>query len=113
MKTIISRDNGITKLAPNKVTKKDVPRFVSLSSETTFSQKPRFFVGDFVRIIKKDKVFRKGYEQSYSDEVFEITNIPKLIPSSHSLIYANTEQIEGTFFQSDLQLVRELEEENE
>ena len=44
VKTINSRVNWTTKLAPNKVTKKDVPRLVSLSAETTFSQKPRFFV---------------------------------------------------------------------
>ena len=57
VKTINSRVNRITKLAPNKVTKKDVPRLVSLSAETTVSQKPIFFVGDLVRIVKKDKAF--------------------------------------------------------
>ena len=76
MKTINSRVNRITKLAPNKVTKKDIPRLVSLSAETTVSQKPCFFAGDFVRIVKKDKAFRKGYEQSFTDEVFKIIDIP-------------------------------------
>ena len=109
--TINSRVNRITKLAPNKVTKKDVPRLVSLSAETTVSQKPRFFVGDFVRIVKKDKAFRKGYEQSFTDEVFEITDIPTLFPPSYSLIDANKEQIEGKFYQSELQLVRVKENE--
>ena len=60
VKTIKSRVNRITKLAQNKVTKKDVPRLVSLSAEITVSQKPCFFVGDFVRIVKKGKAFRKG-----------------------------------------------------
>ena len=53
MKTVNSRVNRINKLAANEVTKKDVPWFVSMSAETTVSQKPRFFVGDFVRIVKK------------------------------------------------------------
>ena len=92
MKTINSRVNRITKLAPNKVTKKDVPRLVSLSAETTVSQKPRLFVEDFVRIVKKDKAFRKGFEQSFTDEVFEITDIPTLFPTSYSLIDGNNEK---------------------
>ena len=97
VKTINSRVNRITKLEPNKVTKKDVPGLVSLSAETTVSQKPRFFVGDFVRIVKKGKAFRKGYEQSFTDEVFEIIDVPTLLPPSYSLIDANKEQIEGKF----------------
>ena len=84
---------------------------MSFSAETTVSQKPRFFVGDFVRIVKKDNVFRKGYEQSFTDEVFEIIDIPTLFPPSYSLIDVKKEQIEGKFYQSELQLVRV--EENE
>ena len=111
MKTINSRVNRITKLAPNKVTKKDVPQLVSLCAETTVSQKPSFFVGDFVRIVKKDTAFRKCYEQSFTDEVFEITDIPTLLPPSFSLIHANKDKIEGKFYQSELQLVRVKENE--
>ena len=84
-----------------------------MSAETTVSQKPRFFFGDFVRIVEKDKAFRKCYEQSFNDEVFEITDTPTLIPPSYSIIDANKEKIEGYFYQSELQLVRERKEENE
>ena len=111
VKTINSRVNRITKLAPNKLTTKDVPRLVSLGAETTVSQKPPFFVADFVRIVKKDKDFRKGYEQSFTGEVFEIIDILTLFPPSYSLIDSNKEQIKGKFYQSELQLVRV--EENE
>ena len=54
VKTINSRVNRTINLAPNKVTKKDVPRLVSLIVNTTYSQKPKFFVGDLVRILKKE-----------------------------------------------------------
>ena len=107
VKTINSRVNRTTKLAPNKATKNDVLRLVSLSAETTVSQKPRFFVADFVRTVKKDKAFRKCCEQSFTDEVFEITDIPTLFPPSYSIIDASKEKIEGYFYQSELQLVRE------
>ena len=86
---------------------------MSLSAETTVSQKPCSFVGDLVRIVRKDKVFRKGYEQSFIDEVFEMTDIRTLFPPSYSLIDANKEKIEGKFSQLEMQPVREGKEENE
>ena len=53
VKTIISRVNRVTKRAPNKVTKKDAPRLVSLAAQTSSTQKPKFYIGDFVRVVKK------------------------------------------------------------
>ena len=72
-------------LASNKVTKKDVPRLVSLTANTATSQKPKFFIGDFVRIVKKEETFGKGYKQSFTDEVYEIASIPTLHPPTYSL----------------------------
>ena len=40
--TINSRVNRVNKFAPNKVTKKDVPRLVSLSVQTSEHQNPNF-----------------------------------------------------------------------
>ena len=86
---------------------------MSLSAETTSSQKLCLFVGDFVLIVNKDKAFRKGYEQSFTDDVFEITDIPTLFPPSYSLNDANIEQIEGKFYQSEFEFFREQKEENQ
>ena len=108
--TIISRVNRVTKLAPNKITKKDVPRLVSLSAQTSIRQKPKFYIGDVVRIVKKDEAFRKKYKQSFTDEVFEITDIPTLSPPTYSIIDKNKEKIDGIFYQPELQLVRERSE---
>ena len=102
MKTINSRVNR----APNKVTKKDVPRLESLIAQKSTTQKPKFYIGDFVRIVKKDKAFRKSYKQSFTDEVFEITGTPTLNPPTYSLVDANNEPIQGQFYQPELQLVR-------
>ena len=107
MNAINSRVNRVTKLAPNKVTKKDVPRLVSLSAQTSILQKTKFYIGDFVRLVKKDKAFGKGYKQSFTDVVFEITAIPTLSPPTYSIIDANKEKIEGQFSQPELQLVPE------
>ena len=104
MKTINSGVSRITKLAPNIVTKKDVAQLVFLSAETPVSRKPCFYVGDFVRIAKKDKIFRKGYEQLFTNEVFEIKDILTLFLPSYSLIDANKDQIEGKFYHSEFSL---------
>ena len=106
MKTINSRVNRVTKIAPDKVTKKDVPRLVSLAAQTSSTQKPKFYIGDFVRVVKKYIAFRKSYKQSFTDKVFEITVIPTLSPTTYSLIDADKELIQGKVYQPELQLVR-------
>ena len=79
MDTINSHVNRVTKFAPNKVTKKDVPRLVSLAVQTIERQKLKFYIGDFVRIVKKDKAFRKNYKKSFTDEVVEIKEYQFLV----------------------------------
>ena len=107
VKTINSRVNQAIKIAPNKVTKKDVPRLVLLIANTTFSQKPKFFISVLVRILKKEETFGKGYKPSFTDEIFEISSIPTLNPPTYSLIDTDKEIIQGKFYQPELQLVRE------
>ena len=106
VKTINSRVNRITKTAPNKDTKTDVPRLVSLAAQTSSTQKPKFYIGDFLRVVKKDEAFRKSYMQSFTDEVFEITGIPTLSPPTYTLNDADKEPIQGKFYQPELQIVR-------
>ena len=108
VKTINSRVNRTIKLAPNKVTKKDVPRLVSLTANAANSKKTKFYIGDFVRIVKKEETFGKGYKQSFTDDVFEIASIPTLHPPTYSLIDADKEVIQGKFYQPELQLVRKF-----
>ena len=59
--TINSRTNCVTKLAPNKFTKKDVPRLISLGVEQSLklNRRPKLYVGDFVRIAEIDIPFPK------------------------------------------------------
>ena len=106
MKTINSRVNRVTKIAPNKVTTKNVPRLVSLAAQTSSTQKPKFYIGDFVRVVKKDKAFRKNYKQSFTDEVFEIMGILTLSPPTYSLVDTDKKSIQGKFYQPESQLFR-------
>ena len=99
-----SRVNRVTNLAPNKVTKKDVPYLISLifDASTKLVCRPNFYVGDFVRISKADLPFRKGYKQTITNEVFEIYDIPTTSPPIYSLIDATQEPVKGKFYELEL-----------
>ena len=109
--TINSRTNRVNKLAPNKVTIKDVPPLISLRVEQSLKlvRRPKLYVGDFVRIGKMDIPFRKAYKQSFTGEVFEIFDIPTRNPPTYNLIDAGREPIEGKFYEPEL--IRVLEKE--
>ncbi len=109
VKTINGRVNRITKVAPNKVTKKDVPRLVSLTVISDSKLKlPRLKPGDLVRIAKKDLPFRKRYKRTYTDEVFENFKVATLSPPTNNLIDANKEEIKGKFYEQGLRRVDTL-----
>ena len=101
VQTINSRVNRVTKLAPNKVTRKHVPALVSLiaNSSSKFLQKPKFYVGDYVRIAKTDLPFRKNYKQIFTDEPFKIVAIPTENPPTYSLIDVEKEETNGKFYE--------------
>ena len=115
VQTINSRVNRVTKLAPNKVTRKHVPALVSLiaNSSSKLVQKPKFYVGDYVRIAKTDLPFRKGYKQIFTDEVFDVVAIPTVNPPTYSLIDAEKEEISGKFYEKELSLIGNKADYNE
>ena len=109
VQTINTRVNRVTKLAPNKVTKKDVPYLISLifDASTKLFRRPKFYVRDFVRISKADLHFRKGYKQTFTNEVFEIYDIPTTNPPTYSLIDASHEPVKRKFYELELVKVRD------
>ena len=109
VQTINSRVNRVTKMAPNKVTKKDVPYLISLIFNTSAKlvRRPKFYVGDFVRISKADLPFRTGYKQTFTNEVFEIYDIPTRNPPTYSLLDATQEPVKGKFNELELVKIRD------
>ena len=109
VRTINSRVNRVTKLAPNKVTKKDVPYLISLffNDSAILVRRPKFYVGDFVRKSKADLPFRKRYKQTFTNEFFEIYDIPTTNPPTYSLIDASQDPVKGKFYELELLKVRD------
>ena len=104
VQTINSRVDRVTKLTPNNLTKKDVPYLRSLiyDASAKLVLRPKFYVGDFVQISKADLPFRKGYKQTFINEVFEIYDIPTTNPPNYSLTDATQEPVKEKFYELEL-----------
>ena len=66
-------------------------------------------MGDTV-ISKVRGVFDKKYEQSFTDEVFTITHCLLRSPPAYRLKDFDGEIIEGSFYEAELQKVKEIKD---
>lgn len=69
-------------------------------------QFPKYHVGDNVRIVKLKQKFDKGYEQGWSTEIFQVAEVFKTVPVTYRLKDFNSEEIEGRFYEPELQKVK-------
>ena len=67
------------------------------------SKKPKYKIGEKVRISKYKKLFEKGYTTNWTREVFEIHDVHHTNPITYRISDSNGEIIEGTFYESELQ----------
>ncbi len=64
-----------------------------------------FKVGDSVRITRKKGTFEKGYEMSWTWEVFKVREVKRTYPVTYGLSDYKGDEIQGSFYKSELQLV--------
>ena len=64
---------------------------------------PKFSVGDKVRISKKKKTFEKGYTTRWTEEIFTIVGVKLTSPPTYKIADLNGEEIQGTFYEPELQ----------
>ena len=64
--------------------------------------KPKFSVGDKVRISKKKKTFEKGYTTSWTEEICKIVEVKHTSPITYKIADLNGEEIQGTFYEPEL-----------
>ena len=95
-----------TKMTPTEASKKKnegVVYFNLYGDMETSRQKPKFKVGDKVRISKyKRKVFDKGYTENFSEEIFTIDKIQHTNPITYKLKDLRDEEIKGSFYEPEL-----------
>jgi hypothetical protein len=66
------------------------------------NDKPKFKIGDRVRIYKYKKHFSKGYETNWTKEIFVISKIVKTNPITYKIKDLNDEEITGSFYSNEL-----------
>ena len=70
--------------------------------------KPKFSVGDKVRISKyKKKVFDKGYTPNWTEEIFVIDKVLPTKPVTYSIVDLMGEPIKGSFYEQELQKAKQ------
>ena len=63
----------------------------------------KFKVGDLVRITKEKAMFAKGYEQTYSTEIFRVAKVIQRVPQPlYELTDIQDRHIEGQFYNYEL-----------
>jgi hypothetical protein len=66
-------------------------------------KKPKFKVGDSVRISRVKGKFEKGYDENWSKEIFKITSVSKTYPFMYKIKDYNDEAVKGGFYENELQ----------
>jgi len=69
----------------------------------TSPSKPKFKVGDRVRIPRKKRTFEKGYTSRWTEEVFTISHVIYTNPSTYRITGDDGEEIRGSFYEAELQ----------
>ena len=95
-------------MAPSKVRRSDeIYIRQKLYGGKKSSKNYKYNVGDHVRISKAKRQFKKGYLPNWTEEVFIIIKRKRLGTESVYIIKdLNEEQIEGTFYDKELQRIQ-------
>ena len=71
-------------------------------------KKPKFAIGDYVRISIMRQQFMKGYRGKWLEEMFQVYQVKYTLPNNMYKIQSwdGTEKLEGTFYEQELQKVQ-------
>ena len=74
---------------------------------THLRKRPKFHVGEKVRIAKKKKTFEKGYTSNWTEEVFTVVEVQPTFPYTYRLEDTRGESVKGTFYEPELQQAKQ------
>ena len=104
-----NRTHSTLKMSPNKaISAEKIPTQEPRKLKKD-PRKPRFELGDSVRVSKVKGIFEKGYTKNWSQEVFTVAEIVRYADMDSPIVYVlkdfHDERIQGTFYEQELQLV--------
>jgi hypothetical protein len=104
------RKNRITGFPPNDAIKPEnidnvlsnLNKYYKISIDS--KRKPKYKIGDLVRILEKRSKFARGYQPYFSEEVFKIKNILTNLPQPRYVLsdFDNQEEIIGSFYEAEI-----------
>jgi hypothetical protein len=105
LSTYNNRKHSTIKMPPAKVNKKNEKQLLKnvYKIQQRKVQPSKLKVGNYVRISKQKTVFKKGYTQNWSNEIFKIIKVQNTIPKTYLLEDFNGEAILGGFYKEELQ----------
>ena len=71
-------------------------------------KRPKFKVGDHVRISKLRKTFKKGYLPNWSEELFTIDKVIRTTPVHYVIRDEMNVALKGSFYEEELQKVTKV-----
>ena len=82
--------------------------YINIDKEVN-DKKPKFKVGDHVRISKYKNIFATGYTPNCSEEIFVIKEIKNTVPWTYVINDLNGKDIVATFCEKELQKIDQQE----
>ena len=93
--------------APSSVTLADEKNLVNLLNKSNFkSKKPKFKVGDHVRISRLKPIFEKGYTPNWTPDIYTVTKVQKTNPITYLLKDYLNEPVKGGFYEYEMLKVK-------
>ncbi|XP_065223788.1 uncharacterized protein LOC135847968 [Planococcus citri] len=77
---------------------------LSLTNRALY-KKPKFKVGDYVRLVKGKGTFEKGYETNFTEEVFKVKKVIGHPLPTYEIEDLSSEHVDGKFYEVELQKV--------
>ena len=99
-------------MTPTEASKKENEKqvFANLYGDLIYlkTKKPKFSIGDKVRISKyKRRVFDKGYTPNWTEELFVVDKIMSTKRFTYYLVDLLGEKVEGSFYEKELQKAKQ------
>ena len=99
-------------MTPAEASKKENEKkvFANLYADLIYlkPKKPKISIGDKVRVSKyKRRVFDKGYTPNWTEEVFTVDKILLTKPVTYKIVDLLGEEIEGSFYEKELQKAKQ------
>lgn len=111
LQNLVSKYNGTIhksiRMKPIDVTMDDEEKLVKILNSSKYdNKKPKFKVGDHVRLSKYKHIFEKGYTPNWGVEIFTIDEVRRTNPTTYKLKDARNVPVAGGVYEYELLKVK-------